>query len=103
MDLHCRLRRMTVQRTDATAGDPLRAMGQKIGKAVFVPAAGPFLSLEPTALEGMWRSFNEVAEGFGITPSELRRICSAKELVVSPEDIDSLFRCLDTDRVRSRA
>ena len=75
------------------------AMGQRVGKAQFDGAAEPFVSLAAGDLEQLWRSFNEVAEGFGLRPGELRRICASANRPFSGADVDALFRALDTDAV----
>jgi len=78
-------------------------MGQRVGKVSYTRAAAPFVNLTPTELEQLWRSFNEVAEGFGLRPGELRRIFAAARSAVRHEDVDALFRCLDTDLVSQAA
>jgi hypothetical protein len=53
----------------------------------------------------VWRVFNDIADGFGISKEELEEICSdlKDELNVSRlamiEKSGALFRVLDTDKV----
>jgi WD40 repeat protein len=51
-------------------------MGQKAGKAAYADAARPFLNLSPTALAALWDSFNDVADGFGLSSREVQQICA---------------------------
>ena len=58
------------------------------------------------AITLLWRVFNDIADGFGISKEELEEICSdlKDEINVSrlamTEKTGSLFGVLDTDRVR---
>jgi len=55
------------------------------------------LAVDKAVLEVLWSRFNDVAEGFAVSPAELRAICDAPGLYASRVEIDSLFRALDTD------
>ncbi len=56
----------------------------------------------------LWTSYNDIAEGFGLTMEEFAEILkcatleylSVTERILGP-DIDTLFRLLDDDEVRS--
>ena len=78
-------------------------MGQKLGKATYVEDARPFLNLSFAAIEAMWDTFNNVADGFGINGQEFEEICAelGTELDVTAERMDELsrdmFRVFDTD------
>ena len=47
-------------------------MGQKIGKASIEPQAKPFINLPRKNMFDLWESFNLVAEGFGLSLSEVQ-------------------------------
>ena len=51
-------------------------------------------------LEELWLNYNDVAEGFGLTPEEFRKICDCQGLYVTRDEVDRLFRVLDSDKVR---
>ena len=78
-------------------------MGQKLGKATFAEASRPFLNLSFAAIEAMWDTFNNVADGFGINAQEFEEICAelGTELDVPKERMDELsremFMAFDTD------
>lgn len=78
-------------------------MGQRIGKAAFNEVARPFLNLPKDAVDDLWESFNDVAEGFGVDVEEMKEIftilqepldMSKRPLAVITE---RLFRLFDTD------
>ena len=100
-------------------------MGQKIGKAIFVPEVHPFLNCKyldslvgvvqvltaavpavpRDAIDDLWESFNDVAEGYGIDVDEMVEIFS---ILQEPLDLPrkqlankviDFFRLLDTDNV----
>ena len=79
-------------------------MGQKIGRAAYHASAEPFTNLPRKAIACLWRVFNDVADGFGISVDELVEICAdlKDELNVSRlsiiEKTTALFELLDTDR-----
>lgn len=79
-------------------------MGQKLGKASLLSSASPFTNLPRRAVLTVWQSFNDVADGFGISQDELEEICTElkDELNVSKIGMAGksaeLFRILDTDK-----
>jgi Ca2+-binding EF-hand superfamily protein len=78
-------------------------MGQKIGKANYVDAGKPFTNLSFAAIEAMWDTFNNVADGFGINCQEFQEIVGelGTELDIPKDRMDALaedvFRAFDTD------
>ena len=103
-------------------------MGQKVGKACYIDAAVPFLNCELAlrprhlcvhshasvappavsfaAIEAMWDTFNNVADGFGINSQEFEEICFelGTELDVPKDRLDhfarEVYKAFDTDEVR---
>lgn len=59
-------------------------------------------------MDALWDAFNDVAEGFGLSPDEFKAICVraalADVLNISTEQLErralSIFRAFDTDSVR---
>ena len=49
--------------------------GQMVGKARYDPRVRAFVNLSPGAIEAIWESFNDVADGFGISLCEMQLIC----------------------------
>jgi len=49
--------------------------GQKFGKATYDPKTRVFINVSPGAIEALWESFNDVADGFGINLCEMQMIC----------------------------
>jgi hypothetical protein len=101
-------------------------MGQKLGKPVFLPEARPFLNcacsegrgggarlravwversarlecaVDMRTMEEVWHSYNDAAEGFGLSVEDLRKVCDVPSLHVTREEVDRLFRIMDTDHV----
>lgn len=78
-------------------------MGQKIGRALFVENAYRFLNLRKHCIELLWESFNDVADGFGLSRDEFVEIVTVLEnemLIGRAELVDisnQLFDTLDTD------
>ncbi len=62
------------------------------------------------SIYALWEAFNEVAEGFGLSPDTFRAICVradlAQTLNVTKEQLEhfasAIYRALDTDMVRER-
>ena len=54
-------------------------MGQRLGKAVYVDEAKPFLNLPEKQIYLLWEAFNNIAAGFGLSPEEFTDICLAAE------------------------
>lgn len=98
-------------------------MGQKLGKSQLISEAEPFangesilIHLKPSlftispvsrkAVTLIWRVFNDIADGFGISREEMEEICAdlKDELNISRlamiEKASALFSALDTDKVR---
>ena len=79
-------------------------MGQRIGRCTLLVAADPFTNLPRKAIAHLWQTFNDVADGFGVSVDELVEICTdlKDELNVSRlaiiEKTTALFEVLDTDR-----
>ena len=55
-------------------------MGQRLGKAAYVPEVKPFLNLPEKQIYLLWEAFNNIAAGFGLGPEEFTDICLAAEL-----------------------
>lgn len=79
-------------------------MGQKLGRAVLLPAAEPFTNISRKGVLHIWQVFNDIADGFGISQDEVEEICAdlRDELNVSRlamiGNATSLFQVLDTDK-----
>ena len=79
-------------------------MGQKVGKAHFLPASKPFLNLRKHSVELLWESFNDVADGFGLSRDEFVEIMMVLENAMQRkrselvEMSNELFDNLDTDK-----
>lgn len=79
-------------------------MGQKLGRANFLPASDAFTNLPRRAISNLWQVFNDIADGFGISKDEFEEICAdlKDEMCLSRiamiAKADSLFEVLDTDR-----
>ena len=79
-------------------------------KAVVHPNAVPFVGLSANAVRGLRYTFNDQAEGFGVSPTKLCDMCDIlSEQLAASENLDleakrlnrqvrSLFKVLDTDR-----
>lgn len=74
----------------------------------------PRLSRAPVSkrdIEALWDAFNDVAEGFGLSPDEFRTICVRADLAASlrltQEQLEqralAIFCAFDTDSVRPAA
>ena len=80
----------------------LRA-GQMVGKANYDPKTRVFINLSPGAIEALWESFNDVADGFGISLCEMQLICQelTSELEVGrpllDKQVEALFVRMDSD------
>ncbi len=74
-----------------------------IGKARYDPRTRVFTNLSPGAIEALWESFNDVADGFGIHLCEMQMICQdlASELDIGQplldKQVQTLFTKLDSD------
>lgn len=80
------------------------------GKTVLHPNAVPFAGLSANAIRGLRYTFNDQAEGFGVTPEKLCDMCEIlSEQLAASENLDleakrlkrqvrSLFKVLDTDQ-----
>eukprot|EP00937_MAST-01D_sp_MAST-1D-sp2_P003926 g3926.t1 len=82
-----------------------RVMGQTIGKAAIVPEAKKFVNLPKDAVDQLWESFNDVAEGFGLSIEEfleITRTALKDTMELSDKKIDQLsakvFAVLDDDK-----
>jgi Ca2+-binding EF-hand superfamily protein len=79
-------------------------MGQQIGRAALVPAAGPFSNLSRRAIANLWQAFNDIADGFGVSKDEFEEICCdlKDEWNVSRLSVTGkaavFFKLLDTDK-----
>jgi len=77
--------------------------GQMVGKARYDPRVRAFVNLSPGAIEAIWESFNDVADGFGISLCEMQLICQelTSELEVGrpllDKQVQSLFARMDSD------
>lgn len=79
-------------------------MGQQIGRATFIPVAGPFSNLSRRAIANLWQAFNDIADGFGVSKDEFTEICcnlkdewNVSRLAVTGKAA-AFFQVLDTDR-----
>lgn len=72
-------------------------MGQRLGKAVFIPAVRPYLNANKACMEAAWNNFNEVAEGFGLNQEEFRRVLDVPGFRATRADADKVFEAFDTD------
>jgi|Transcript_9124 Ca2+-binding EF-hand superfamily protein len=74
-----------------------------VGKARYDPRARIFINLPPGAIESLWESFNDVADGFGINLCEMQLICQelASELDIGrsllDKQVQTLFAQMDLD------
>ena len=83
-------------------------MGQRVGKVQFVPAMRSFLNMPFDAIMRLWSAFNDIAEGFGLSPQEFRDMCLHAKiqdvLKCSETDTivmaDEIFAVFDSDKVR---
>ena len=94
-------------------------MGQKLGKCNLIGEAEPFangglftlliqalifVAVSRKAITLIWRVFNDIADGFGISREEMEEICAdlKDELNISRlamiEKASALFSVLDTDK-----
>jgi WD40 repeat protein/Ca2+-binding EF-hand superfamily protein len=80
-------------------------MGQTIGRATVVPEAKKFVNLPKDAVDQLWESFNDVAEGFGLSIEEfleINRTALKEYMELSDKKIDQLsakvFAVLDDDK-----
>ncbi len=80
-------------------------MGQKIGKASIEPEAQPFINLPRKNMFDLWESFNLVAEGFGLSLSEVQDMfrISLKDYFGYTEKrlsslTETMFNLFDDDR-----
>ena len=77
--------------------------GQMVGKAEWDPRARIFMNLPPGAINALWESFNDVADGFGISLCEMQLICQelTTELEISRsalnKHVQTLFNQIDSD------
>ena len=77
--------------------------GQMVGKAKWDPRARIFMNLPPGAINALWESFNDVADGFGISLCEMQLICQelTTELEISRsalnKHVQTLFNQIDSD------
>eukprot|EP00941_MAST-03F_sp_MAST-3F-sp1_P000793 g793.t1 len=55
-------------------------MGQRVGKAEFIPEFQPFLNLPPECIKKLWVAFNDESEGFGLTEDDFYIICRSANL-----------------------
>ncbi|TYZ67125.1 hypothetical protein PybrP1_010016, partial [[Pythium] brassicae (nom. inval.)] len=79
-------------------------MGQKHGKAALVAAATPFVNASEKYVNKLWETFNDVAEGFGLSQDEASEVCRALQPALeihAKAEMDqltaALFAALDTD------
>lgn len=79
-------------------------MGQKLGRQNLLPEAEIFANLSRASITLLWRGFNDIADGFGVSQDELEEICIdlKDELNISKlaikEKTTALFLLLDTDK-----
>ena len=80
-------------------------MGQTIGRATIVPEVRKFVNLPKDAVDQLWESFNDVAEGFGLSIEEfleINRTALKEHMELSDKKIDQLsakvFSVLDDDK-----
>ena len=76
-------------------------MGQTVGKAPLHPSSLPFLNLPRSTIIELWESYNDIAEGFGLTLAEFQDILqtslkeylgvSDKRLAALASEIFSLY------------
>ena len=77
--------------------------GQMVGKADYDPTTRVFVNLSSGAMEALWESFNDVADGFGISLSEMQLICQelTSELEIGRPLLDkqvlAFFAKMDSD------
>jgi Ca2+-binding EF-hand superfamily protein len=80
-------------------------MGQRVGKSHYTPEFEPFLNLPTQAIRQLWTAFNDIAEGFGLTPEDFTDIClsaNVHEFMNTTHaklklQCRQLFRSFDTD------
>jgi microtubule-associated protein-like 6 len=79
-------------------------MGQTLGRAPLPEGCQRFLNLPRSCIYELWESFNDIAEGFGLTIEEFQDICKAalmSHLKCTERalnvDIDRVFRLFDDD------
>ncbi|KAG6968545.1 hypothetical protein JG688_00005760 [Phytophthora aleatoria] len=81
-------------------------MGQLQGKATYLKCTTSFLNASERDVNKLWESFNDVAEGFGLSQDELVEICRSMQQTLeihARSEMDqlsaALFAALDTDEV----
>eukprot|EP01032_Pedospumella_encystans_P026091 gene26091-29473_t len=79
-------------------------MGQTLGRAPLPAGCKRFLSLPRSCVYELWESFNDIAEGFGLTIEEFQEIVKSaimEYLSVTERqlnfDTDAVFRLFDDD------
>ncbi|KAG3112607.1 Echinoderm microtubule-associated protein-like 6 [Phytophthora idaei] len=79
-------------------------MGQLQGKATYLKCTTSFLNASERDVNKLWESFNDVAEGFGLSQDELVEICRSMQQTLeihARSEMDqlsaALFAALDTD------
>eukprot|EP00940_MAST-03C_sp_MAST-3C-sp2_P003191 g3191.t1 len=89
---------------DRTDFVELRLPSGQLGKRNIVPNARPFINLRKKSVELLWESFNDIADGFGLTRNEFVEICQILEKALrrkrsEMKDLSNLlFDELDTDK-----
>tara|TARA_B100000482_G_scaffold51867_2_gene34843 strand:+ start:1631 stop:2200 length:570 start_codon:yes stop_codon:yes gene_type:complete len=74
-----------------------------VGKARYHAKARAFVNLSAGAIEAVWESFNDVADGFGISLGEMQLICQelTSELEIGrpllDKQVEALFIRMDSD------
>ncbi len=79
-------------------------MGQTLGRAPLPSGCKRFMNLPRSCMYDLWESFNDIAEGFGLTIDEFQEILKSalmEHLSVTEKilniDVDVVFRLFDDD------
>jgi hypothetical protein len=81
-------------------------MGQKLGKAAYLPGAAPFANLPADALQAVWKDFNLDAECWALDAEFfdhlVATLCTSLEGDIKEYAARgrALFKLLDTDQVK---
>ena len=81
-------------------------MGQTIGRGSIPATCQRIVNLPAKLVIDIWETFNDVAEGFGLSIDELKEILKLSLLDhfmiterVLNKEVDAIFRILDDDEV----
>ncbi len=79
-------------------------MGQTLGRAPLPNGCKRFMNLPRSCMYDLWESFNDIAEGFGLTIDEFQEIVKSalmEHLSITEKilniDVDVVFRLFDDD------